>query len=207
MKTYQTLCLSLVLATSGDLFANDYAESSSGELSDDGASPTAVTFSLGSNAVSGKMGRGALVAGKIDADIWTFNIANGQQLSGITVTQLDGSGSLVNGSFLAIAAGTGIDKASAAGHLSNLLVASTGDILGTLASTKQFSAGFGSAPGVSGVTSPLGAGNYTVWFQEAGQASVDYSISFELQPVPEPSTLALGAAGLGLLALIRRRQE
>lgn len=152
------------------------------------------------------MGRGAATPGQTDADIWTFNIGAGQQLTGVTVTQLDASGSLVTGSFLAIAAGTSIGQGSATGHLSNMLVASTGDILDTLASQKRFSSGFGSAPGASGVTSPLGAGDYTVWFQEAGQASVDYTISFEVQPVPEPSTLALGAVGLGAIALIRRRR-
>ena len=196
----------LAIAAPLSVFASDYSEAVNGELSGAGDSPTAVNLSLGLNTISGKMGRGAAVAGATDADVWTFNIGNGQQLSAVTFTQFSPNGSVVTGSFLAIAAGKSIAQGSAATHLSNMLVSSPGEVLGTLASRKQFSAGFGSAAGPSGVTSPLGAGDYTMWFQEAGQASVDYTITFDVQAVPEPSVFALGALGLGAVAFLRKKR-
>lgn len=196
----------LVIATPLTAFASDYSEAVNGELSGAGDSPTAISLSLGLNTISGKMGRGAALPGATDADIWTFNIGNGQQLSAVTFTRFSPGGSVVTGSFLAIAAGKSIAQNSAASHLSNMLVSSAGEVLGTLASQKQFSAGFGSPAGPSGVTSPLGAGDYTMWFQEAGQASVDYTITFDVQAVPEPSVFALGALGLGAVAFLRKKR-
>ena len=59
--------------------------------------------------------------------------------------------------------------------------------------------------GGSGISGPLDAGTYHLWFQETDGSSVDYSITLETAAVPEPGTLALLMLGGVGVALLRRR--
>ncbi len=95
--------------------AADYDETISGEFSDNGLTPTSVTFGLGSNIISGVIG-GAPTT--LDRDYMTFTIAPGQYLASITVlagTQSPGR------SFFGIQAGSSMtvdpESFSAAGLL------------------------------------------------------------------------------------------
>lgn len=181
-------------------FGLTYEETVSGDLSNNPSAPTSLDFSLGLNSVSGTMG---FVGGNTDADIFTFTVAPGQEITSLNVIAYTPSSSPGTGSFFAISAGTSISAAGGQTHLSNKLIAGPGEILPDLAATKRFTGGFTSSPGASSLTSPIGPGTYTVWFQEAGKTSVDYKLGFTV--VPEPSTLAFFATGLSFLMFRRKR--
>ena len=78
--------------------------------------------------------------------------------------------------------------------MGNMLLSATGEILPTLSSPGEF--------GALGFPTPLGAGTYTIWFQEAGNL-VNYSFDYTVA-VPEPQSLTVIAAGA--LALRRTRK-
>ena len=185
----------MALASSATQASSSFVESVSGDLSNDSARPTPLTFTPGSNTVAGRMG--IPPGGAVDPDFFTFTIAPGTFLSQINLTQYmpDGSaGSALNGSFFAIASGTSINTGNPGLHLSNRLVPAIGDILPGLAVGPTF--------GGTGLAAQPGAGTYTVWFQETA-TTVAYTLDFVVTPVPEPTTLAVvfGASGL----LLRRR--
>lgn len=174
--------------------AIDYIESINGDLtatiaSEIASSPTPLVFGLGVNTVSGTMGGDAGEGILLDRDFFTFTLAPGQTLTSINMLVF----SPVGQSFYAIAPGTSISLISPAGHLSNVLINGTGEYLDDLA--------LGAYSGGTGLTAPLGAGTYTVWFQELASV-VTYSTSYTV--VPEPSTITALAGGLGLLLGIGR---
>ena len=211
MKTTQPLLtLSCALAFAACLSAEGaplvYSENNAGEISTDGAAPTLLNFSAGMNCVSGTMGRGAVTAGVVDADIFTFSIDPTFVIDSIQLKTYTAAGSTGQGSFLAIAAGSTIKMDGGATHLSNMLVGQTGELLGILSTAKRFSGGGASSATTSSLSSPIGEGTYTLWFQEAGQNKVDYELCFNMTAVPEPSLfglLSLGLAGV----LLRRKRE
>jgi hypothetical protein len=195
-----------VLAAPGLGFADStYTESVNGELSADTAVPTFLNFSVGLNTVSGRMGRGTVTPGQTDADVFSFTIGAGDVLTSIALNRFTASASVGSGSFLAIALGSGINSASGATHLSNMLVSSPAEILDDLVAQKRYTAGFGSAAGPSSLVWPVGPGTYTVWLQEAGQAAVDYTLAFSV--VPEPSALALGGLALLMVGALRWKRS
>jgi len=58
-------------------------------------------------------------------------------------------------------------------------------------------------PALAGGT--LGAGNYSIWLQETGNAIINYEVSLTVAQVPEPSSAAfVGMAAFGLI--LRRRR-
>jgi hypothetical protein len=157
-----------------------YSEAIDGELSGNNTSPTVLAFSEGVNTITGKMG----ASPSLDRDFFTITIAQGFQLTSIEVVSL----SPTTRSFYAVGAGTSIDITNASGHLSNMLVNSTGEILDDLAAGPAF--------GGKGLSNPLGPGTYIFWFQETS-TSVNYTMNYTLSAVPEPGTFTLcSAAGL-----------
>src|SRR5947209_6118320 len=80
--------------------ASTYSEAIAGDLSNSGLTPTVLSFTAGSNQVSGTTGRGS---NGIDRDYFTFTVPSGNQLTSI----LELAGTSVGGaiSFIGIQAG------------------------------------------------------------------------------------------------------
>src|SRR5688572_7124835 len=122
MRFRMPVCVAaVVLACASVTLAADWNETINGDLSDDTNNPTPVLFSLGENRITGTMGTPP--GGQTDADIYTFTIAPGLQLTSIFVESLSGTES----SFYAIAAGPIITFVPNE-HLSNILISTTGEI-------------------------------------------------------------------------------
>jgi len=126
----------------------------------------------------------------LDRDIFTFTLAPQQFLTSINVRTFEPR----SRSFYAIASGSSISLDNGSLHMGNMLLSATGEILPTLSSPGEF--------GALGFPTPLGAGTYTIWFQEAGNL-VNYSFDYTVA-VPEPQSLTVIAAGA--LALRRTRK-
>lgn len=200
-----TRLLSAALLTAGMLSAAHAAtawdEAVSGDLANVGATPTPVSFGLGSNVVRGTTGRNG--AGVVDRDYFTFTVASGSQLSTLSVlpgsTFLGGAGA----SFIAMQVGPVMTVDPESGSATGLLgwwLYNENDI-GT-----DILQQMGSSPGAVGYTGALPAGTYTVWVQETGTGVAAYGFDFAVTQVPEPASALLmfaGVAGLGLS--LRRR--
>jgi len=196
---------SLTLASNAVVVYNDAVD---GNASSDGATPTVLGFSLGSNEVLGTVSAAPSI-GNI-RNFYTFTIEAGQELGSITLDTLNvttlnvttntldpsndpGFYALVSGS-PAATPGTGF--ANLGGELfdpsdvgSNLLT--------------QISDGGNS--GGSGFTS-IGAGDYTFVIQQTGTEISTFQLNFEVvNAIPEPSSsMLLGLTAFGLIARRRR---
>jgi hypothetical protein len=179
------------LAPSLPAAALDYYESLPGDLSNSGSAPTALTFDLGVNRVTGTMGGNP----NNDPDIYTFTIQPGWQLTSIVLAPMNPR----ENSFYAFASGATIETTSAQNHLASHLTRNIGELMPDLAAGGNF--------GGQGFTAPLGAGTYTAWFQETSNVRVDYTFSYTVTAIPEPSATAAltGLVGLGFTASRRRR--
>ena len=127
----------------------------------------------------------------LDADIWTFTIASGFEVSAINLVTYNGSNPVFpNGHFMALASGNTIDTAQSVNHLSNGLWREELDGLGNTNTN---------------LLAILQAGDYTFWVQGGPSFVSQYCIDFVVTPVPEPgSALLLGVASF--LCLRRRRK-
>jgi len=182
----------------------NYVESTSGDLSGVATAPTVLDFAPGLNTVAGTMGRPA--GGAIDRDIFTFHLENWEQVTSLNV--LDYSPAATPGaigSFLAISGSNTINLTNPSTHLSNILVSGTGEILSFLAAG-SYSDSLGTQPHTLGLTAPLGAGDYTIWFQELS-TPVNYRLGISVVAVPEPSTWGLIGAGFILLICFYHRNR
>lgn len=184
--------------------ATNYDESSApgGDFSNDDLNPTPVSFTLGSNIVTG-------VTGGFDNDYMTFVVPVGQELSSITV--LDGS-QAPDRIFFGIASGDTavVDPSftSAAGLLGWTLFSDAddgADVLPALGLSAP--PDFPPVPGATGFTPPLGPGVYTAWVLDGDGApgTAPYQLNFALSAVPEPGAWTLLLAGMGGLGLMLRR--
>jgi hypothetical protein len=193
---------SVASAQAPDLFNNGPLPGSILDLSDDGNAPTALSFGTGHNIVEGNMGFDGVT---LDADIWTFTISAGFEVSAINLVTYSGSNPVFpNGHWMALAAGNTIDTTQSVNHLSNGLWREELDGLGNTNTNLLAILQNGPQFGGIGFSGNLQAGTYTFWVQDTTDFVDQYCIDFVVTPVPEPgSALLLGAASF--LCLRRRR--
>jgi hypothetical protein len=178
--------------------ASVYNEGSQGDLSNSGAAPTSLTFSLGSNQVLGVTGRSTAV----DRDYFTFTVPVGLQLS--SIIELPGTTAIGPVSFIGLEAGNQVTLPTGATTAVGLLgwwhfAASdvNSDILASMAIPSEGSSGF---------TPPLGPGAYSVWIQDFGAGTSPYGFNFVLS-TPEPATIFTSALAIAGLYLLRTRRR
>jgi hypothetical protein len=182
-----------------------YSETASGDLSNNGLSPTAFNLALGSNLLEGWTGR---IDGSIDRDYFTFTLAANQMLQSIIFVD----GNTIGVSFLGVQSGNQVTVSPSAADATGLLgwyhysKADQGtDILDNMGIPMAGSTGF---------MGPLGPGTYAFWLQEASPGSpVHYGFNFVVgefiseSPVPEPATWAMMLLGFGLTGMALRRRR
>jgi hypothetical protein len=179
-----------------------YNESVSGDLSNSGLTPTALTVAGGSNQVLGTTGTGA--AG-VDRDYFTFTVPAGLQLASITLLP----GTAVGGafSFIGMEAGNQLTLATNVAVANGLLgwdhysaAEINTNILATMAVP---------ANGSSGFTPPLGAGSYAFWIQDFNAGPLAYGFDFNIAAaaaVPEPAASWIFLAGLAFVGVVMGRK-
>jgi hypothetical protein len=176
-----------------------YNETVSGDLSSIFSAPTLLTVSFGANDVLGSTGKSA--AGVIDRDYFTFTVAPGLELTGITV--LPGTQTLgpLGDSFIGVESGTTLVDPSKAVDATGLLgwdhygMNDIGvNILPAMGISSMNSIGF---------SGPLPAGTYSFWVQEATVGSVNYGLEFTVAPEPASWTMLL--TGMAAIAGTARR--
>ncbi len=161
------------------LAASSYDEAASGDLSGDGAAPTALTVSAGSNVITG-------TTGNTDRDYAAFSVPAGHQLTAINVNAYQ-SGSTQ--SFVAIAAGSQITSTTDASVLLGYKLFTAADV-GTDIMPAMGMATTG-ANAAQGFTAPLPAGDYTFWVQEIAGDAGSTAYAFDLV-IEEEMELAVG---------------
>jgi hypothetical protein len=182
----------------------EYSESTAGDLSNSGLTPTVIDFVLGNNFVEGWTGN---PSGTVDRDYFTFTLDPGQALSFIQV--LTGTQS-IGLSFIGVQSGNQVTVSPSAADATGLLGwhhYSAGDVGTDILDDIGVA-----AAGSTGFTAPLGPGTYSFWIQEASPGErVHYAFNFGVTefsaPVPEPGTWMMMLAGFGLAGMALRRSR
>ena len=181
--------------------ASVFDDSVNGNASNNGAAPTAVDFSLGSNTIAGTVSNNAAVDN--NRNFYTFTIDEGQELAAInvldvSVTDAAGAPSTNPGFFALVEGSTAETPASGFDNLGGALFSPTLDFGTDLLSLI-------SAGGISGGSGfeEIGPGEYTFVIQQTGTEISNFLVDFVV--VPEPTSAAL--ISLTGLALLRRRQQ
>lgn len=182
--------------------ALNWVETLDGDLSNDGDFPTFVLLTEGSNLFEGTMG--SLDNGvTIDADVWSFTIAAGYYLTGISLVAYNAPAPNID-SFMALDDAGTINMTDPSQHLSNGLWTEEFDGFGNTYTDLMAILDAGPQFGGTGFNGPLGPGTYTFWIQE-GSDQVNYTINMTVTAVPEPGSMILMVlAGAG--AMMRRRR-
>ena len=195
----KTLCI-LTLALAQPLCAIvTYSEPTDGELSNDNLDPTDLgAFNIGTSTVSGTV-VDARAAVDPNVDVFTFQIAAGNFLSPITLTNFV-SGDNVG--FLGFNNGAtfpfdtaGLDNSPDQSLFDGGLLFGEDINVNLIPDLADGSIG-------AGFSDPLGAGDYTIFLQQLGETSIDYTLSFDV--IPEPSSILL--LGMGSFAFLRRKR-
>ena len=193
------LCALAVGGSVQRVSAGSYNESIDGDLSGTPATPTAWTLDVGANVLTGRAG---LVAGTFDYDydIVAVTIPAGRQLDSIELTNYENVDPFGFG-FIGMQAGSpwldivgpGVSGMFLMGYTHIEPVLEGGDVLNKM---QEHS---GEPP----FTIPLGPGTYSLLIQDIEMA-YDYTMTFNVSGVPEPSSAALLA--IGVTAACRRRR-
>jgi hypothetical protein len=193
--------LAAAVAAQAGTVPNGWDEAVNGDLSNNGLVPSFVSVAVGNNVVAGTTGR-AVAGGAVDRDYFSITIPAGFVLSSVTV--LAGTATLGDGSFIGLMAGASFTVPPTTSDATGLLgwtLFSANDIGNDLL-VPMSNPFFGS----SGFNTPLGPGSYSFWVQETSVGSSVYRLALEVTAVPEPATALSLLAGLGLLAVARRRR-
>lgn len=177
-----------------------YDEGTMGELSADNTLPTPIFFQFqpGTNTVVGEISNGT-------ADIFTFQIAEGYQLSSLVLGSYDPPDDR-----MFVAMSTGNQFPSSFDDVNDPFFPDTSEWLGSFliggANLNTDVLGLIGGPsnlGGTGFTPPLGSGDYSFYIQQTGDPT-SYSLDFNVTAVPEPS---MGfACGLALIGIIGYRR-
>ncbi|MGJ8677542.1 MAG: PEP-CTERM sorting domain-containing protein [Akkermansiaceae bacterium] len=169
-----------------------YTESTDGEFNQLLSAPTSIGLLYsGANTVSGTINQN----GFEDADVFSFIVSANQVLTSL-VLEVTSTG---RSHFFAFGEGDSFE-AFADDFLVSTLISDADNGVNLLETETDG----GSFEG-TGFTAPLGAGVYTIWFNETDGDIVDYTATFTITQVPEPASSALLA--LGSMALLIRRQR
>jgi hypothetical protein len=183
----------ILVATTGAQAAVAWDESTQGDLSNVGASPTFVALSTGANQILGTTGNQGTGT---DRDMFRVTVPAGFQLTSLQVLT---STTPLNLGFLGIQSGSQITSTSSSAALAGWTHYTVAD-RGTNVLPRV-----GTGAGAIGFTGALGAGNYAFWIQDFDAGVSPYGFELTLAAVPEPSTAAVMLLGLVGIAGLRRR--
>lgn len=190
---FQTITL-LALTITHAHAVTFYSEAISGNLSGLITSPTAIgQLNPGENSIIGSINEGA----SFNADVFTFSVGTGYALTSLTFNINSNSES----HFLAMSNETTLDA-----DVDYLLFASlvtnaqNGDNLLVTESDGGNQSG-------TGYSLPLSAGDYSLWFQETSNNTVDYTFTLTTVAIPEVSQSALLLASISFAVLLLSRRS
>src|SRR5262245_4240046 len=176
--------LAAVLLVAPGARANNWNETTDGDLSSNRLAPSSLDLTPGSNTVTGTTAAG-------DLDYLTINVPAGYALSGIDLLAFSSTDDLA---FIGIQAGSTFTQPPTGTDVTQLLGWTH---FGVPTPPASYFGLIGSGPGAIGFTQPLAAGPYTLWIQQTTAPVVGYTWDFVVTPsAPEP-----GIAGLALLGL------
>lgn len=208
LRQYVLPALALALFAGATSSANAqviFDDAVDGNASSNGASPTLVDFSIGSNIINGTVSSPTNTR-----NFYTFTIDTGQELTAInldSINVVDAAGApSQDPGFYAIVAGStsatpGADFTNLGGALFSPSL-SDSDLLAPIST-----AGGDDIASGTGFSS-IGAGDYTFVIQQTGDEVSSFSLDFQVSAaaVPEP-TSAIVLVGLGVASMARRRRR
>ena len=191
-----------------------FDEGVAGDLSNNKATPTALSLTPGSNSIIGTVNG----FGQGDPQDWvSFTIPTGFVMISYVNSKYDstddqGFTGFAFGSSFPAGVDSEFDAANYAGYAHFGTQAQNPDMNPTRSTTvgvnllPLMADSISFAPGSSGFTPPLGAGTYTFLIQQGDDVTTGYQFDMTLRAVPEPgsSLCLLGMGCLATLALRRR---
>ncbi len=181
------------------LSATLYNEAISGDLSNNGLAPTALTVGEGSNQVFGTTGNHG---SGLDRDYFTINVPTGYQIG--QLVELAGTQVGANVSFIGLEAGPQVTVPPNAQSAAGLLGwdhyspgTSDIDLLSGISIPSNGSSGFSALP----------SGQYSFWIQDFNSGTFAYAFDIRLTPTPEPGTYATSLVVLMVLGVVTRKRS